>query len=112
MIFLRVSFTFLLYIFFILYLYHSIDLTANGPNVGGNLGTVINVGNFFQSSDDNVIECQATIRVVDVRENTNGRARAVVFNTNVNGFGQPSSSLLLKVRASFCLDSTQSLALL
>ena len=90
----------------------SIDLTANGPHLGGNLGTVINVGNFSQSSDDSVLECQATMRAVDVPGNTNGRARAVILSTSVNGFGQPSSSLLLKVRASSCLVITQSLALL
>ena len=90
----------------------SIDLTATGPTVGGNLGTVVNVGNFSQSSDDNVIEYQATIRALDVPQNTNGRTHAVVSSTSVNGFGQPSSSLLLKVRACSCLVSTQSLALL
>lgn len=81
----------------IIHLY--IDLTATGPNVGGNLGTVVNVGNFSQSSDDSVhvIEFQATMRAVEVLQNTNGKTRAVVSSTSVNGLNQPSSSLLLKV---------------
>jgi len=102
--FLRVSFTFLLnYWLFVLW---SIDLTATGPNVGGNLGTVINVGNFSQSAGDNVIEYQATIRAVDDLQNTNGRTHAVISSSSANGFVQPSSSLLLKVWVSACLIST------
>ena len=65
--------------------------------MGGNLGTVVNVGNFSQLSDDNVIEYQATLRAADVLQNSNGRTHAVVSSTSVNGFGQPSSSLRLKV---------------
>lgn len=83
--------------FSLLLIFISIDLTATGPNVHGNLGTVVNVGNFSQSSDDNVIEYQVTMRAVDIPQNTNGRTRPVVSSTSVNGFGQPSSSLLLKV---------------
>ena len=82
----------------------SIDLTATGSNVGGNLGTVVNDGNFSQSSDDNAIEFQATMRAVDaVLQNTNGKTLPVVSSTSVNGFNQPSSSMLLKVRTSVLL---------
>lgn len=74
-----------------------IDLTATGPNVGGNLGTVVNVGNFSSDDSVHVIEFQATMRAVEVLQNTNGKTRAVVSSTSVNGLNQPSSSLLLKV---------------
>lgn len=78
-------------------LYIHVDLTATGPNVGGNLGTVVNVGNFSSDDSVHVIEFQATMRAVEVLQNTNGKTCAVVSSTSVNGLNQPSSSLLLKV---------------
>ena len=78
-----------------------VDLNGTGSTVSGNLGTVVNVGNFSGPSD-NVIKYQATMRAADIVQNVNGRALTVVSDTSVGGFDQLSNSISLKVCTITC----------